>query len=157
MCYTVRSIFHSSFLLLHKCVYSSLNCCEIQYNRDYSVRSGGWILPVMISLIKSIFYQFYWLTRSWDSVVGIATGCMLDNQVVTVQVPIRSSIFSSPCHPDQLWGPPNLLSNGYWGLLPQWERSQGVKLTTHLQCCQGQENVDLYIHSPTHLHGILFN
>jgi hypothetical protein len=30
-------------------------------------------------------------------------------------LPVGSRIFSSPCHPDQLWGPPSL-SNGYRGL-----------------------------------------
>jgi hypothetical protein len=56
---------------------------------------------------------------SRDSVVGIATGYGLDNQGVGVRVPVGSRIFSSSCHPDQLWGLLNLLSNGYWGLFPQ--------------------------------------
>jgi hypothetical protein len=33
---------------------------------------------------------------SLDSVVGIATGCGLDDQEVGVQVPVGSRIFSSP-------------------------------------------------------------
>jgi hypothetical protein len=32
-----------------------------------------------------------------------------------VRVPVGSRIFTSPCRPDRLWGPPNLLSNGYRG------------------------------------------
>jgi hypothetical protein len=34
---------------------------------------------------------------------------------------------------------------------------RNVKLTTHLQQVPSQENVNLYIHSPICLHGILFN
>jgi len=31
----------------------------------------------------------------------------------------NEGFFSSPLHPDQLWGLPSLLSSGYWGLFPQ--------------------------------------
>jgi hypothetical protein len=50
---------------------------------------------------------------SRDSVVSIANGYRLDNKGVIVRVPVGSRIFSSPHHPDWLWGPPNLLPNGY--------------------------------------------
>jgi hypothetical protein len=53
--------------------------------------------------------------RSRNSSVGIATGYGLDDRGVGVRVPV-GSIFSSPRCPDRLWGPPNLLSNGYRGL-----------------------------------------
>jgi hypothetical protein len=46
-----------------------------------------------------------------DTGAGIATGYGLDDRGFGVRVPVGSRIFSSPCCPDQLWGPPNLLSN----------------------------------------------
>jgi hypothetical protein len=57
-----------------------------------------------------------------NSVVGIATGYGLDGQGVGVRVPVRRRTFCSPRLTGRLWGPPNLLSNGYRGAL-----SLGVK------------------------------
>jgi hypothetical protein len=59
-----------------------------------------------------------YFNASWDSTVGIATGYGLVDKEVGVQVPVGSRIFNSPCRPDRLWGPPNLLYNGYGGFFP---------------------------------------
>jgi hypothetical protein len=56
-----------------------------------------------------------YLTRSRDSVVGIATVYGLDDRRVGVRVPVGSRIFSSPRGPYRLWGPPSLLSSVYRG------------------------------------------
>jgi hypothetical protein len=54
--------------------------------------------------------------ENWDTVVGIATGYGLDDRGFGVRVPVGSRIFSSPRHPNWLWGPPNFLSKGYRGV-----------------------------------------
>jgi hypothetical protein len=59
--------------------------------------------------IRSLSYQ------SRDSAVGTATGYGLNDRGVGVRVSVRTKIFFSPRRPDRLWGPPNLLSNGYRG------------------------------------------
>jgi hypothetical protein len=47
-----------------------------------------------------------------------ATGYGLDDQEIGVRAPVGSRIFSSPRRLDQIWGPPNLLSNEYKALFP---------------------------------------
>jgi hypothetical protein len=67
----------------------------------------------------NLSYMYLDMFRSQDSVVGMATGYGMDDRGVGVQVPVGSRIFSSPHHPSWLWGPLNLLSNGYQDLSPR--------------------------------------
>jgi hypothetical protein len=59
------------------------------------------------------------------SVVGIATGYGLDDCGVGVRVPVGSRIFSSPCRPDLLCGPPSLLVQWVPGALSPGVKRQG--------------------------------
>jgi hypothetical protein len=61
----------------------------------------------------------YYIGKSRDSVVGIATCYGLDDRGVGVQVPVGVRIFTSPNLPDRLWDQPNLLSNAYRGIFPR--------------------------------------
>jgi hypothetical protein len=75
------------------------------------------ILLYLSSFTSFMLFDFRYAIRSAYRVVGIATGYGLDDRGVGVRVPVGSRIFSSPHRPHQLWGPPNLLSNGYRGLI----------------------------------------
>jgi hypothetical protein len=81
-----------------------------------------------------IIKQFpYFVTRSRESIIGIATGYGLRDQGVGVRVTVGARIFTSSRRLDRHLGPPNLLSIGYRGLFPRGLSGWGVKLTTHLQ------------------------
>jgi hypothetical protein len=75
--------------------------------------------PVRLPVSRKYFLFATVQTESRDGVVGIATGYWLDDWWVGARVPIGSRIFSSPSRPDRLWGPSNLLYNGYRGLFPR--------------------------------------
>jgi hypothetical protein len=106
-------------------------------------RQGFWITKVLLWMYH----------KSRHSAVGIATGCGLDDRGVGVRVLVGSRIFSSPRRPDRLWSPPNLLSNGY----PGGKAAEAWSWPLTSNYCRGQENVDLYIHTPIHLHGVVLN
>jgi hypothetical protein len=89
------------------------------------------------------------------SVVSIAPGYGPNDWGVGVRVPVGLRIFSkssrstlgSTQHPIQ-WVP---------GALSPGVKRQGREADQTSSKCQGQENVDLYIHSPIRLHGVVLN
>jgi hypothetical protein len=102
--------------------------------------------------------EFISSIRSRDSLVGIATCYGLGDQGVRVRVPVWSRIFSSSHLPDRLCSPPKLLYSGYKGAL-----SPGVKWQvreadhSHPTSAEVKKRVNLYIHSPVRLHGVVLN
>jgi hypothetical protein len=86
------------------------------------------------------------------SVVGITTACGLDGEGVGVRVPVGSIIFSLQVVRTGSGVHPTSYPMGAEGSFPGGQSGRGVKLTTH-----GQENVDLFIHSPIRLHGAVLN
>jgi hypothetical protein len=87
------------YLSSHACVLAFHNCKLL------------WYFSFLIRFKLCMEQQ---LIESRDSAVSMVTGYGLEDQGVGVQVPVQEIIFTSPCHPDWLWGPPSLLSNGYW-------------------------------------------
>jgi hypothetical protein len=52
--------------------------------------------------------------------------------------------------PDRLWGPHNLIFNGYHALFPRAQSGQGVKLTTHLQASAEIKKTWINIFTPSY-------
>jgi hypothetical protein len=71
--------------------------------------------PYVHNPMDLVLLAIHALGTSPDSAVGYG----LDDRGVEVRAPIGSRIFISPCRRDRLWGPPNLLSNGYREPFPQ--------------------------------------
>jgi hypothetical protein len=85
----------------------------------------------MITISKSHLYLF--VNNVETSIgrgrsVGVATGHVLVERKDGVRVPERSRIIALPHRPDRLWGPPDLLPNGYKGLFSRGLNGRGVKL-----------------------------
>jgi hypothetical protein len=56
-------------------------------------------------VVKSLTKEIFFMSHTYG----------LDDRGVGVRVLVGSRIFSPPRRPDGMWGPPNLLSNGYRG------------------------------------------
>jgi hypothetical protein len=92
------------------------------------------IITVVVCEVAFVKYKrHYFILRSLGSSVSIVSDDGMDDRAIVVRSPVEANYFSSSllC-PYRLWGPPNLLYNGYRGLLsPGVKRGRGVTLTSH--------------------------
>jgi hypothetical protein len=98
--------------------YDSSACRKANFVKNYAnytsvLEAQNYIRTETCNIIVSISFHV-----SRDSAVSIATGYGLVDWEVGVRVPVGSRIITSPCRPDRLWGPTNLLYNGYRELFP---------------------------------------
>jgi hypothetical protein len=92
----------------------SKRLCSSEVSRGALVAASG----KHYSLYENEYKDHFFYSSSRDSAVGIATGYGLHYRGVGVRDPVGARIFTSPSRPDRLWGPHNLLSNGYRELFP---------------------------------------
>jgi hypothetical protein len=64
---------------------------------------------ITVNLLLVLSYQYS----------DLATG-----RIIGFRFPARAGIFSSLPHPDRLWGPPSLISNGYRWLFPRCKAAE---------------------------------
>jgi len=74
----------------------------------------------------------------------------MDQQRIGILFLAVAAIFSSPLHPDMLWGPPSIVSNRYEGLFSQSKAFQGVKFIIRLNIVPKVENDWRFIFTQTY-------
>jgi hypothetical protein len=65
------------------------------------------------------------IMKSQSSSVTTVSNYGLDDREIGVRSPAVAVDISSALSPDQLWGPPSLLPNGYRGSFPREESAAG--------------------------------
>jgi hypothetical protein len=110
-------------LFISLCIHCSWSHPSLQSLNHISVGHGwdtwiercplNWLLSKLFSLCECSDNTLkYVMTISAQILANLRTLCW-------VRLPVWSRIFTSPCRPDRLWGPPNLPSNGYRGPFPR--------------------------------------
>jgi hypothetical protein len=92
-----------SWIQAHQWLSGAVTAAIKQSTNDFPFQSDTLTLP-----------SHFLMQKSRDSSVGIVMGYGLDDTIPGG----GWEILSSPPHPERLWGPPSLLSNGYQGLFP---------------------------------------
>jgi hypothetical protein len=117
-------------------------------SKSFPVHNSSVIIP--FDTVLSNYWQRFKIIHaqsSRDSVAGIAPSYGLDNRGIGVGVPVGSRIFS-PLRPDRLWGPLNLLSNGYRGALSPGVKRSGREAHHSPSTCAEVKILWIYISSP---------
>lgn len=87
--------------------------------------------------------------------VDIVVKLWMDSGGTVGWIPGHGKKFSFPKHPDRPRGPPSLMFIGHSTGSFSGEGGRSMNLTTHLIWCRGQERVELYVHCPVFLYGVL--
>jgi hypothetical protein len=76
--------------------------------------------PNLGELSISSLHSLNLIYTTHETILSALSIChvVLIDQGVGVRVPVGPKIFTLPCRPDRLWGPPTLLSDGYRCSLP---------------------------------------
>jgi len=89
------------------------------------------------------------------SMVDIVVKLWMDSGGIVFGFLAMAKNFSFPKHPDRPRGPPSLIFIGHSAGSFSGEDGRSMNLTTHLIWCRGQERVELYVHCPMFLYGVL--
>jgi hypothetical protein len=148
VCYRVKFTFSPSMLptkklqissdpIANKTVYVMWHSLEDNWSEEHSI-CPMWIKTHLIAL--SLFIRVPSIQWGRDSSVGIATRLragILRNRDSTPSTGKR--FVFSPQRPEQLWGPPSLLSNGSRGLFPRSKAVETRSWTLISIQCRDQE------------------